>query len=133
MIDNCHCHPTSSDFVLYVVRCSWNLSNHRAAPTAKYRFGRFTDSPNTFRSKVIGLDDLLLDYLQSGKKDKVKVKAAKSKHGSKGGYDSGEEDDKATQQEIAVCKIFEEVQQKVIYRLPQPLLLLPVPSCLFRI
>ncbi|XP_066313501.1 uncharacterized protein [Miscanthus floridulus] len=64
------------------------------------------------RSKVIGLDDLLLDYLQSTKKDKLKVKAAKSKHGPKGGYDSGEEGDKATQQEIAVCKIFEEVQQK---------------------
>ena len=119
--------------LFYVVICSWNLSNHRAAPTAKYRFERFTDSPNTFRSKVIGLDDLLLDYLQSSKKDKLKVKAAKSKHGPKGGYDSGEEDDKSTQQEIAVCKIFEEVQQKVIYRLPQPLLLLPVPSCLFRI
>ncbi|CAD6233737.1 unnamed protein product [Miscanthus lutarioriparius] len=64
------------------------------------------------RSKVIGLDDLLLDYLQSSKKDKLKVKAAKSKRGPKGGYDSGEEDDKSTQQEIAVCKIFEEVQQK---------------------
>ncbi|ONM28131.1 uncharacterized protein [Zea mays] len=64
------------------------------------------------RSKVIGMDDLLLDYFQSGKKDKLKVKAAKSKHGPKGGYDSGEEDDRATQQEITVCKIFEEVQQK---------------------
>jgi hypothetical protein len=85
-----------------------------------------------FRSKVIGMDDLLLDYFQSGKKDKLKVKAAKSKHGPKGGYDSGEEDDRATQQEITVCKIFEEVQQKVIHHLPQPLLL-PVLSCLLRI
>lgn len=76
--------------------------------------------PNTFRTKVIGLDDLLLDYLQSGKKDKLKSKPAKSKHGTKGGYDSAEEDDKATQQEIVVRKIFEEVQQKVIHRLPQP-------------
>ncbi|EER99984.1 hypothetical protein BDA96_03G001500 [Sorghum bicolor] len=64
------------------------------------------------RSKVIGLDDLLHDYLQSSKKDKLKVKAAKSKHGPEGGYDSAEEDDKATQQENVVCKILEEVKEK---------------------
>lgn len=79
---------------------------------------------------MIGLDDLLLDYLLFCKKDKLKVKAAKSKHGPKGGYGSGEENDRATtQQDIIVCKIFEEVQQKVIRHLPHPLLLL-VPSCL---
>ena len=78
------------------------------------------------------MDDLLHDYLQSSKKDKLKVKAAKSKHGPEGGYDSAEEDDKATQQENVVCKILEEVKEKVIHRLPQPLLL-PVLSCLFLI
>jgi hypothetical protein len=66
--------------------------------------------PFTFRKKVIGLDDLLLDYFGTGK-DLRKVKAAKTKHGPMG-HDSDEEDKKGREDEI--CKIFEDCEEKVI-------------------
>jgi hypothetical protein len=64
----------------------------------------------TKRKKVIGLDDLLLDYFGTGK-DLRKVKAAKTKHGPMG-HDSDEEDKKGREDEI--CKIFEDCEEKVI-------------------
>ncbi|PUZ58898.1 hypothetical protein GQ55_5G544400 [Panicum hallii var. hallii] len=62
----------------------------------------------TKRKKVIGLDDLLLDYFGTGK-DLRKVKAAKTKHGPMG-HDSDEEDKKGREDEI--CKIFEDCEEK---------------------
>ncbi|KAG2594560.1 hypothetical protein PVAP13_5KG003025 [Panicum virgatum] len=52
----------------------------------------------TFRKKVIGLDDLLVDYF-----------AVKTKHGPMG-HDSDEEDKKDREDEI--CKIFEDCEEK---------------------
>ncbi|RLN22434.1 uncharacterized protein C2845_PM07G40530 [Panicum miliaceum] len=60
------------------------------------------------RKKVIGLDDLLLDYFETGKGLR-KVKAAKTKHGPMG-HDSDEEDKKVREDEI--CKIFEDCEEK---------------------
>ena len=62
----------------------------------------------TFGKKVIGLDDLLMDYFETGKGLR-KVKAAKTKHGPR---DSDEEDKKVREDEI--CKIFEDCEEKVI-------------------
>ncbi|RLM93048.1 uncharacterized protein C2845_PM08G00090 [Panicum miliaceum] len=62
----------------------------------------------TKRKKVIGLDDLLLDYFGTGK-GLGKVKAAKTKHGPMG-HDSDEEDKKGREDEI--CKIFEDCEEK---------------------
>ncbi|CAO2161753.1 unnamed protein product [Urochloa humidicola] len=64
------------------------------------------------RKKVIGLDDLLIDYFETGK-DELKLKAAKSKHciGFKG-YDSDDEDNKVREKEITFCKIFDNCEQE---------------------
>uniref|UniRef100_A0A0A9B1V6 Uncharacterized protein n=1 Tax=Arundo donax TaxID=35708 RepID=A0A0A9B1V6_ARUDO len=62
------------------------------------------------RKKVIGLDDLLLDYYESGK-DELKVKPRKSKHGSKG-YNSDDEDTSFREKEIEVSKALEVCEEQ---------------------
>ncbi|KAJ1282252.1 hypothetical protein BS78_03G037600 [Paspalum vaginatum] len=61
------------------------------------------------RTKLIGLDDLLVDFFET--KKKPNVKAAKSKHVPKG-YDSDEEDIKVKQNETNCLKIFEDCENK---------------------
>ncbi|XP_062188598.1 uncharacterized protein LOC133891899 isoform X2 [Phragmites australis] len=62
------------------------------------------------RKKVIGLDDLLLDYLETGKDD-LKVKAGKSKHVPKG-YSSDDEDKQVREEEIKLCKFVEDCEEQ---------------------
>ncbi|CAN6288625.1 unnamed protein product [Urochloa humidicola] len=62
------------------------------------------------RKKVIGLDDLLLDYFETGK-GKLKVKAANSGHGPRG-YGLDDENTDVTENEINVCKLFEKCEEK---------------------
>ncbi|OEL16369.1 hypothetical protein BAE44_0022609 [Dichanthelium oligosanthes] len=62
------------------------------------------------RKKVISLDDLLLDYFETGK-DKLKVKAAKSEHGPRG-YGSDDEDNRVRENEITFCKLFEDCEEE---------------------
>uniref|UniRef100_K4AK42 Coiled-coil SMC6 And NSE5 INteracting (CANIN) domain-containing protein n=1 Tax=Setaria italica TaxID=4555 RepID=K4AK42_SETIT len=64
------------------------------------------------RKKVIGLDDLLLDYFETGK-DKLKVKAARSRHAPRG-YGSDDENTNVRENEITFCKIFEDCEEKII-------------------
>ncbi|CAO2199764.1 unnamed protein product [Urochloa humidicola] len=64
------------------------------------------------RKKVIGLDDLLIDYFETGK-DELKLKAAKSKHGiGFKGYDSDDEDKKVREKDITFCKIFDNCEEE---------------------
>ncbi|CAN6294087.1 unnamed protein product [Urochloa humidicola] len=62
------------------------------------------------RKKVIGLDDLLLDYFEIGK-GKAKVKAANSGHGSRG-YGLDDENTDVRENEIRLCKLFEKCEEK---------------------
>ncbi|CAN6222611.1 unnamed protein product [Urochloa humidicola] len=62
------------------------------------------------RKKVIGLDDLLLDYFETGK-GKAKVKAANSGHGSRG-YGLDDENMDVRENEIRICKLFEKCEEK---------------------
>lgn len=71
------------------------------------------------------MDDLLLDFFENGK-DLRKVKAAKPKHGPKGGYVSDEED-KEEAKEDEICKIFEDCDKKVLFPTLHLVSLLPIP------
>ncbi|KAE8784720.1 hypothetical protein D1007_41719 [Hordeum vulgare] len=62
------------------------------------------------RKKVIGLDDLLQDYFDSGK-DELKASAAKSK-GRPKGDNSDDEDKKIREKEIDFCKFVDECEEK---------------------
>ncbi|KAL6645185.1 hypothetical protein ACP70R_016793 [Stipagrostis hirtigluma subsp. patula] len=63
------------------------------------------------RKKVIGLDDLLLDYFETGK-DELKAKAVKAKHAPRG-HNSDDEDTQAKEKKISeFCKIVEDCEEK---------------------
>ncbi|KAF7036045.1 hypothetical protein CFC21_046803 [Triticum aestivum] len=62
------------------------------------------------RKKVIGLDDLVEDYFNSGK-DELKASAAKSK-GRPKGDNSDDEDRQVRKKEIDFCKFVEECEEK---------------------
>ncbi|KAF0917616.1 hypothetical protein E2562_020985 [Oryza meyeriana var. granulata] len=62
------------------------------------------------RKKVIGLDDLLVDFFASGK-DELKAAGVKSKYGPKG-YNSDDEDKKVREKEIKFCKFVEEYEEQ---------------------
>ncbi|KAM3348459.1 hypothetical protein ACQJBY_022000 [Aegilops geniculata] len=62
------------------------------------------------RKKVIGLDDLVEDYFNSGK-DELKASAAKSK-GRPKGDNSDDEDKQVRKKEIDFCKFVEECEEK---------------------
>lgn len=62
------------------------------------------------RKKVIGLDDLLVDFFESGK-DELKASGSKSKRGLKG-YNSDDEDKKIREKEINFCKFVEECEEQ---------------------
>ncbi|KAM3329670.1 hypothetical protein ACQJBY_026608 [Aegilops geniculata] len=62
------------------------------------------------RKKVIGLDDLVEDYFNSGK-DELKASAAKSK-GRPKGDNSDDEDKQVREKEIDFCKFVEECEEK---------------------
>ncbi|RLN39272.1 uncharacterized protein C2845_PM01G47690 [Panicum miliaceum] len=64
----------------------------------------------TKRKKVIGLDDLLLDFSKTGK-DKLKVKATKSNYHPRG-YGSDDENTDVRENEITFCKLFEDCEEK---------------------
>uniref|UniRef100_A0ACD5VHG5 Uncharacterized protein n=1 Tax=Avena sativa TaxID=4498 RepID=A0ACD5VHG5_AVESA len=64
----------------------------------------------TKRKKIIGLDDLLIDYCATGK-DGLKASAAKSK-GHPKGYNSDDEDKQVTEKEINFCKFVDECEEK---------------------
>lgn len=64
----------------------------------------------TKRKKLIGLDDLLVDYYATGKDD-LKASAAKSK-GRPKGYNSDDEDKQVTEKEINFCKFVDEAEEK---------------------
>ena len=66
----------------------------------------------TFRKKIIGLDDLLLDYFETGK-DKLKVKPTKSNRRPRE-YGSDDENTDVRENEITFCKLFEDCEEKVI-------------------
>ena len=65
-----------------------------------------------FRKKVIGLDDLLLDYFETGK-DKLKVKPTKSNRRPRE-YGSDVENKDVRENEITCCKLFDDCEEKVI-------------------
>ncbi|KAL6850149.1 hypothetical protein ACP4OV_020776 [Aristida adscensionis] len=62
------------------------------------------------RKKVISLDDLLIDFFETGK-DELRHKAAKSKHVPEGSS-SDEEDNKARDEEAKLCKVLEDCEQE---------------------
>ncbi|KAG8052772.1 hypothetical protein GUJ93_ZPchr0001g32859 [Zizania palustris] len=62
------------------------------------------------RKKVIGLDDLLVDFFETGK-DELKAAGVKSKHGPKG-YNSDDEDKKVMEKEIKFCKFVDEYEEQ---------------------
>uniref|UniRef100_A0ACD5VNP7 Uncharacterized protein n=1 Tax=Avena sativa TaxID=4498 RepID=A0ACD5VNP7_AVESA len=64
----------------------------------------------TKRKKIIGLDDLLIDYCAAGK-DELKASAAKSK-GRPNGYNSDDEDKQVTEKEINFCKFVDDCEEK---------------------
>ncbi|CAL4932544.1 unnamed protein product [Urochloa decumbens] len=66
--------------------------------------------PPAKRKKVIGLDELLLDYFQTGK-DKLRVKAANSGHGPRG-YGSDDENRDVRENEIKFYKLCEKCEEK---------------------
>ncbi|XP_047067084.1 uncharacterized protein LOC124675068 [Lolium rigidum] len=66
----------------------------------------------TKRKKVIGLDDLLVEFCETGK-DELKASAAKAKaKGRPKGYNSDDEDEQVTEKEISFCKFVEECEEK---------------------
>jgi len=64
----------------------------------------------TKRKKIIGLDDLLLDYFETGK-DKLKVKPTKSNRRPRE-YGSDDENTDVRENEITFCKLFEDCEEK---------------------
>jgi len=66
----------------------------------------------TFRKKITGLDDLLLDYFETGK-DKLKVKPTKSNRSPRE-YGSDDENKDVRENEITCCKLFDDSEEKVI-------------------
>ncbi|KAM0858950.1 hypothetical protein ACQ4PT_047489 [Festuca glaucescens] len=70
----------------------------------------------TKRKKVIGLDELLVDFCETGK-DELKASAAKAKaKGRPKGYNSDDEDKHVTEKEISFCKFVEECEEKVVVK-----------------
>ncbi|TVU23089.1 hypothetical protein EJB05_32826 [Eragrostis curvula] len=66
------------------------------------------------RKKVIGLDDLLLDYYETNKDERKRNKAENSKHGSRGdNSDNLDEMFRAnSEKEIKICKIVESLEEE---------------------
>lgn len=74
-----------------------------------------------FRKKVIGLDDLLLDFFETGKDERRrKAKGAKSNTHDSRGYGSDDDDSRVKENEISFCKIFEVCQEEVIFSPHKP-------------
>ncbi|VAH75372.1 unnamed protein product [Triticum turgidum subsp. durum] len=63
------------------------------------------------RKKVIGLDDLVEDYFNSGK-DELKASAAAKSKGRPKGDNSDDEDKQVREKEIDFCKFVEECEEK---------------------
>ncbi|KAF8649521.1 hypothetical protein HU200_064276 [Digitaria exilis] len=69
--------------------------------------------PPAKRKKVIGLDDLLLDFFETGKDERRrKAKGAKSNTHDSRGYGSDDDDSRVKENEISFCKIFEVCQEE---------------------